>query len=269
MTVEGKVVVVTGVTSGAGQGIVRAFLQRGAKVVGTGRRLDRGQAFADEVGADGGAFTFVQADVTRPADGERTMEATAAAYGPVDILVNNAGTVGTPSIVPSHEATEDWWDDVVDTNLKGAFFSTQAALKHMLPRRSGAIWNISSINGIARGPARTAAYTAAKGGLIALTQTLAVEYIGDGIRINAIALGTIEGETGAAVAQDMARYVLGDDAPGQDPRRAFTGDHLGATLALLSEDDVHLNGAIIPIDGAVSAGLLDSKMYYRLVSGRS
>lgn len=266
MGIVGKVAVVTGVTSGVGQGIVREFVSRGVKVVGTGRRAEAGQAFEREIRANDGDFVFCEADVTVVDDCERTMALAVETYGRIDILINNAGTVGSPAIVNSHEASEEWWDSIVDTNLKGSFFCSQAALRRMVEQASGQIWNISSVNGVARGPARMAAYTAAKTGLIGMTQTMAVEYASSGVRINVVVLGTIEGETGAAVARDMASFVRGNDENPPDSRRPFKGEHLGATLALLCDDDAHLNGAVIPVDGAVSAGLLDSKMYYRLAA---
>ena len=129
MLLDGKVALVTGVTSGLGRGIATAFVERGACVVGTGRREALGRELEAELQSHPGVFTFVTGDVTEVRDCRRMVEATIEAYGRLDILVNNAGFEGDPPSVHSHEVEEHQWDAVVDTNLKGAFFCCRYAIR--------------------------------------------------------------------------------------------------------------------------------------------
>jgi NAD(P)-dependent dehydrogenase (short-subunit alcohol dehydrogenase family) len=262
MGIQGQVVVITGVTSGVGREASKVFAERGALVVGMGRRAEAGAELSAEIGE---GFTFVPGDVKRVADCEALIATAVERHGRVDVLINNAGTPGDPVIVDSHEAAEDWWDDILDTNLKGAFFCSRYALGEMLRQRSGLILNISSTNGV--GPlARMQAYNASKAALIALSNGLAVEYAEHGIRVNSIILGAVaDGDAGRRTQHAIVKYLTGSE-PAPDQRK--TGGsrrgarEVGAFLATLCEPDAALvTGASIAVDGAVSAGLLGNKYW--------
>jgi NAD(P)-dependent dehydrogenase (short-subunit alcohol dehydrogenase family) len=256
---EGRVAVVTGVTSGVGRGIAGELAGSGVRVLGTGRREPLGRELEAEIRADGGDLTFVRADVSAVEDCRRIIDATLERYGQIDILVNNAGTLGDPAVLYTHLATEAWYDDILDTNLKGAFFCSRYALEPMMAQRSGNIVNIASINGVGWGPTRQAAYTASKAGMIALSKTMAVEYAAYGIRVNAIVLGTTVGGNAQRAMDIMRREKLGDDYSPQDMSKMpgmFTGNKLGTILAFLVDDAADfITGAAIAVDGGVSAGM--------------
>jgi NAD(P)-dependent dehydrogenase (short-subunit alcohol dehydrogenase family) len=188
--------------------------------------------------------------------------------------VNNAGFEGDPPSNDSHEIDEAHWDAVVDTNLKGAFFCCRYAIPHMRTQQSGVILNIASINGVARGPSRMTAYSSSKAGLIQMSKTLAVEYLFDGIRVNAIVMGGIDTPQAARSQESFAKHVRGPDyewSPEPGPLDAFLKqepEHVGAVLALLCSDEARLlTGAEIALDRAMSAGFLDSLTTYMTCSG--
>src|SRR5438034_1719602 len=123
MALEGKVVVVTGATAaqGLGSSVARIFAAQGARVVGNGRRKERGVEVEREIRAAGGDFTFVQGDVQRVDDCRRLIETALDRHGRIDVLINNAPTIGEHPFAPSHETTEEDWDASIDTMLKGTF----------------------------------------------------------------------------------------------------------------------------------------------------
>jgi NAD(P)-dependent dehydrogenase (short-subunit alcohol dehydrogenase family) len=267
VSIEGQVVAITGVTSGVGRAAAVEFAQRGALVVGLGRREQAGAELAAEIG-DG--FTFVAGDVKRVADCERLIRTAVEVHGRLDVLINNAGTPGDPVIVDSHEAEEQWWDDILDTNLKGAFFCSRYALGRMVQQRSGLILNISSTNAV--GPlARMQAYNASKAALVALSAGLAVEYADSGIRVNSIVLGAVaDGDAGRRTQQAIVKYLTGAEPPERKASATRrSAREVAAFLATLCEPDAALvTGATIAVDGGVSAGLLGNK-YWLSSSARS
>jgi NAD(P)-dependent dehydrogenase (short-subunit alcohol dehydrogenase family) len=258
----GKVAVVTGASRGFGRAVATAFAHEGARVVGVARTEEAGRDLEVGIEAAGGELVFVPGDVRRVDDCRRTIRTAVERFGRIDILVNNAGTAGPNPVASSHEVTEDDWDDVLDTNLKGAFFCSRFALEDMVPRRDGVILNLGSINGV-QAVARMPAYNASKAALLHLSNTLAVEYSEYGIRSNAIVLGGGPTPTAQGVSDAMARVMRGPEY--LPPRRPATGtlDEFGRLLVLLCTDDARLiTGAVIAVDRGISAGLLTSTMIY-------
>ena len=236
----GKVALVTGASSGLGAHFARCLGEAGASVVLAGRRADRLQSLQAELEKNGIAARAVDLDVQ---SGDSVAAALDAA-GPLDIVVNNAGI----SIVkPALEMPEKDWDDVVDTNLRGAWLVAQgAARRWAAEKRPGSIVNIASILGL-RTIGQVAPYNASKAGLIHLTQALAMEWARYRIRVNAICPGYIETEMNSAFWKTPGGQKLIERIP---QRRIGQPEHLdGALLLLASEAGDFMTGSTITVDG--------------------
>lgn len=266
-----KVVLITGVTSGNGRTLARNCLRRGARVVGTGRRAELGKAIAEDLGELADHYRFVEGDVTSIESCEEMVAATVREFGRLDVLVNNAGVLGSPGIVDSHEATEEWWDAIIDTNLKGAFFCSKFALRQMVAQNSGVIINISSINGATSPLARMAAYNCSKAALVQLTKSQAIEYADRGIRALAVILGGVDGDTGTQARDSLTRFVRGDDAVmrQEDSKDVvMPSEQVADSIATLASDDCsQITGAEIAVDRGITAGALNSTFIYMTASG--
>jgi NAD(P)-dependent dehydrogenase (short-subunit alcohol dehydrogenase family) len=237
---QGKVAVVTGGGSGIGRAICTRFAGEGASVVVADIAGDRAERVASELGA-----RAVQADVTAAADIARMVDAAER----VDVLVNNAGFGNGDDLL---EIDEETWDAEVAINLKAAFLTTKAVLPGMIERRSGAIVNISSVNGLAF--FANDAYSAAKSGLLQLTRSTAVRYGRFGIRANAIAPGTIRTplwqervDKEPAIFERLVRwYPLG--------RVGEPEDVADAAVFLASDEASWITGEVLRVDGGLLAG---------------
>ena len=249
MRLPNTIALVTGGGSGIGRAICLRFAREGANLVIADRYGERAEAVAGEVVGAGGEALAVQADVRDRAAVGAMVEAADARYGRVDVLVNNAGlsTGGDPL-----ELDEPTWDLNFDVVLKGAFFCAQAVLPGMLDRRRGVILNIASVNGltgIGEEP-----YSAAKAGMVNLTQNLAVRYGDRGVRVVCIAPGTIRTPIwGERVARDpqvfeklAAWYPLS--------RVGEPEDIANAALFLCSDEAAWITGVTLPVDGGLLAG---------------
>ncbi|OGS50402.1 MAG: hypothetical protein A3K65_04185, partial [Euryarchaeota archaeon RBG_16_68_12] len=198
---EGRVVLVTGGSSGIGLETARAFLGEGARVAITARRAGRLEA-ARRYLARHGDVLAVRGDVSKAGDARRFAARTRRALGPIDVLVNNAGVfLDRPLALTS----EREWDRVLDVNLKGTFLCTRAVLPNMLRRRMGAIVNVSSDSGLV-GSAGMSAYCASKAGMILMTKALALEVAVRGVRVNAVCPGEVDTPM---LRRDMERSGLG------------------------------------------------------------
>src|SRR6478752_394279 len=243
-SVAGAVALVTGASSGIGEHFAEVLAAAGAKVAAAARRADRLSELANRIAANGGTCLPVACDVT---DRQSILDAIATTedrLGPLSILVNNAGVVVSK---PFFEHTEEDWDYVVDTNLKGAWLAAREFAHHLVEnKRPGRVINISSIlasHTIGRVPS----YCAAKAGLSHLTQVLAMELARYGILVNALAPGYIETDFNRAFFQTDAGKALIGRIPmkriGQAP------DLDGALLFLASPASAYVTGAILAVDG--------------------
>src|SRR5438876_6685240 len=186
MRLRERVAIVTGGGSGIGRAIATRAAREGATVVVADIVADSGRETVAEIEQMGEQALFVEADVSSAADTRRLADAVLAAYGRIDVLVNNAAVGGGDDILATDEAT---WDRVLAVVLKSVFLCTRAVLPSMLEQRRGAIVNISSVNGLIG--LGEEAYSAAKAGVINLTQNLAIRYAGQGVRANVICPGTV------------------------------------------------------------------------------
>jgi NAD(P)-dependent dehydrogenase (short-subunit alcohol dehydrogenase family) len=259
---EGKVAIVTGVSAGVGAGIARAFVDRGAQVVGLARRKEQGEALRGEMKVPDN-YTFVQTDISVVDDCARAAAAAVEPYGRIDILINNAGSSGPRPVVPAVDTTEAEWDEVLDTNLKGAFFMCKHALPHLIAGGGGTIINIASI-GAEVGLANMSHYNASKAGLVQMTRTLAVEHLQNGVRANVILLGMAASAMADGGTRAMGQFLRGPEFEPSLPNPLEMDPYdVGRTLALLCCDDARLiTGATIAVDTGMSAGLLGTTLSY-------
>lgn len=187
-----KTVVITGASSGIGRATALSFAARGANVVLGSRGEESGKKVVAEIEAAGGVARFVPTDVRKAGDCERLVTDAVESFGRIDAAVNNAGFAGR-SFAPVNELEEDEFDQVIDVNLKGVWLGMKYQIAQMLKQDppGGAIVNTSSLNGLGGAP-RSAAYSAGKAGVLALTKSAAQEVATQGIRINALAAGAYE-----------------------------------------------------------------------------
>lgn len=237
-----KIAVVTGGGRGIGKVIAADLVAEGVKVYVPDLDLDNARATAEMLGS---SVIPARLDVTQAGAVKEFFRQVDDETGGIDFLVNCAG--GYKPLVPTLQITEDEYDLVLDSNLKGTFLCCQAALPQMIRKKSGAIVNFSSIAGRQTSPALGSHYTAAKAGVLGLTRHLAKEFGPAGIRVNAIAPGTTDGErvagllTPADRTRQLAGIPLGRFATEQDMSRAV--------LFLLSDEARYITGATLDVNG--------------------
>ena len=242
----GKRALVTGASRGIGRAIALRLAAEGAGVVVNYHSgEDEAASVVSEITASGGRAIAFQASVASAEEANRLVDATVEALGGIDILVNNAGITRDNLLM---RLSEDDWDAVLDTNLKGAFLCTKAAIRPMLRQRSGRIVNMSSIVAITGNPGQ-ANYTAAKAGLIGFTKTIAREVASRGITVNALAPGFIETQMVEAIPEDLRKQILERIPLGQ----FGTPDDVARSVVFLASDDgAYITGQVIGIDGGLS-----------------
>ncbi len=249
---EGKVVLVTGGSSGIGYATAKAFLEEGAKVAIAGRDATRLRKAESELKAIGKVLA-IRGDVSKLADARRFVSETTKALGPIDVLVNNAGIYIDKFL---EEFTEREYDEVMDINLKGAFLCSKYVLPGMLRRKRGVIVNVASDSGLV-GTAGSSVYCASKGGMVLLTKAMALEHARDGIRVNAICPGEVDTpmleRDAEASGLDHDEYVRRLTAPIPMGRAARPEEIARAILFLASEDSSFMTGAAMPVDGGATA----------------
>lgn len=246
-----KVALITGGGGGIGRATALAFASQGAKVVIGNRNIERGREVAHEIHETGGEASFLQTDVRIAAEVEALVAHAIATYGGLDFAFNNAGTFAELS--PIAEASEESYDLVVDTNLKGVWLSLKYELRQMLEQGHGAIVNNASVSGFRGSRAGLATYTASKHAVVGLTRCAALENARKGIRVNAVGPAVIETYMGTsfAAALGITMEQFGDLHP--VGRVGQSDEVAGAVLWLCSEQASFVTGTTLMIDGGFTA----------------
>jgi len=246
MSIQDKVAVVTGSSRGIGRAIALRLAADGAKVV-INYRSDEAAAneVVDQIVAGGGDAVAVQADVSQFAEAQALIDSAKKTYGRVDILVNNAGTTRDTLIM---RMSEEDWDVVIDTNLKGTFNCIKAVTRQMMRQREGRIVNITSVAGIGGNPGQ-ANYASAKAGIIGLTKTVAKELGSRGITCNAVAPGFVHTELTASLPPELVQQAV-DRTP--LARVGRVEDMAAAAAFLASDDAAFITGQVVAVDGGLS-----------------
>jgi NAD(P)-dependent dehydrogenase (short-subunit alcohol dehydrogenase family) len=241
---KGKVAIVTGAAQGIGYAIAHRYAAEGASVVIADLNGDGAADAAAKITADGGQALAVQADVGVPADVDRVVDTAVDTFGTVDILVNNAGDVTT--LRHFLDGDEQWWDNMIRTNLKGHYLFIDRVAKIMVRARGGIIINMSS-GGATRSHRGAVAYDASKGAIEAMTRSLAIELAPYGIRVNALVPGLIA--THPAHLEPAARTRRDETIPLGRGGRA--DDLAGPAVFLASADAEYVTGICLVVDGGV------------------
>jgi 3-oxoacyl-[acyl-carrier protein] reductase len=245
MDFEDKVAVVTGSSRGIGRAIALRLAAGGARVVVNYRSDESAaQTIVREIEQSGGQAIAVQADVSQAAEAQALIDAAQKAFGRIDILVNNAGT--TRDTLLMRMSDEDW-NLVLDTNLKGAFFCIRAASRPMMRQRYGRIVNVTSVAGLS-GNAGQANYASAKAGLVGLTMTVAKELGSRGITCNAIAPGFVLTDLTSTLPEELIQQAIARTPLG----RTGTPEDMAAAVAFLASDEAgFITGQTLAVDGGL------------------
>jgi NAD(P)-dependent dehydrogenase (short-subunit alcohol dehydrogenase family) len=256
-TLNDRVVLLTGGATGIGRAIALDMAAAGATVAIGDTNADEAQRTVAEIVAAGGRASFRSCDVADAGQVAALVDAAVADFGQLDVLVNDAGISGGSRRL--HELDIDAWDRTIAVNLRGTFLCARAAIPHLLQRPRSAMVNIASTYGITGAPLAPS-YCASKGGIVSLTRQLAVDYSGDGLRVNAICPGYIDTDMGgrraslppaerdAAIARREAAAALqpiGRQAQAQEVARVAT--------FLASADASFMTGSIVTVDGGCTA----------------
>ena len=242
---NGKIALVTGGSRGIGRAIALALAAQGAAVVVNYQsNAEAAQAVVEAITGQGGRALAVQGDVKEPTAAGEMVKAATSEFGRLDILVNNAGTT-RDTLLPMMK--EEDWDTVLDTNLKGAFLVTKAALRPMIRQKGGRIINITSMAGVA-GNAGQANYSAAKAGLIGFTKSVAKEIGSRGITVNAVAPGFIPTDLTASVPADIIARAVDMSSL----KRPGTSEDVAAAVVFLASDEAGwITGQVLAVDGGL------------------
>lgn len=245
MRLKGKVALVTGSSRGVGKAIALAFAKEGAKVMVNYTSNEKAaNEVMETIQKSGGQARVFKADVAKKAEAQALVQATVDAFGGLDILVNNAGFTRPAMML---KMTEEQWDAVVNIHLKGAWLCAQAAAPHMIAKNSGKIINVTSVAGMV-GTVGQINYSAAKGGVISMSKSMARELARNNICVNVISLGIVPTDMSEKITTDeklkeiyMNRILL--------KRFGETEELTPAFVFLASDEANYITGQLLPVDG--------------------
>ncbi len=244
---KNKTVIITGAASGIGKATAELFARQGANVVVSDIDATAGKSTTESIVAAGGKATFFKTDVTKPEEMEALVAFAVKTYGQLDVAVNNAGIGG--ELNPLADMSIEGWHKVISINLNSLFYGMKYQIKAMLKNGSGSIVNISSILGSV-GFAGSSGYAAAKHGVVGLTQTAALEYSAQGIRVNAVGPGFIETPLLNALDAEMKKQLVTLHPIG----RLGQSEEVAELIYWLSSDkSSFVTGSYYPVDGGYLA----------------
>jgi len=241
---ENKVAIITGATSGIGEGTAKAFAKEGANVVLVGRNKDKGSKIEQEIVSAGGEALFIPCDVSNADEVQKMVEKAVETFGRIDILFNNAGVM-LQSMEIERMPLEDW-QKTMDINLTGTFLVSKYA-KPYIVKEKGNIINNASIAGLQHYAAgRSYAYSASKAAVIQFSHQMAKNYGEEGVRVNCICPGIVD----TPILGDRDRSVYAERVP---LKRLATPEDVAKVVMFLASDDAeYLTGVVLPIDGGVA-----------------
>ena len=246
LNLKNKIALVTGGSRGIGKKIAEALANEGANVVVTATNINKAQEVADELKSKYNVETLALVhDVKSSESCKDVVAKTIEKFGSIDILVNNAGITRDMLVIQMDDSA---WNDVIDTNLSGAFYTSREAAKIMLRARKGKIINISSVIG-KMGNAGQVNYAAAKAGIIGITKSMAKEFAPRGICVNAIAPGFIQTDMTGVLAEDAVKKIM-DITPLKKLGNAE--DVANIVVFLASDLSNYITGEVIAVDGGMS-----------------
>jgi NAD(P)-dependent dehydrogenase (short-subunit alcohol dehydrogenase family) len=246
---KGKVGIITGAGTGIGRACALAMASEGARVALIGRRKDRVEEVAHEIGNDAIA---IQCDVSKKGELADALDQTVGRFGALNFLLNNAGVLITGN---AEQLTEDQWDQTFNVNVRAVWLLSRAALPHMRQAGGGSIINIASTLGIVAARNR-AAYAPSKGAVILLTKAMAVDHGHENIRVNAICPSLVETDLSAAIinqAADPAAVRRERTAAHPIGRLGRPEDIAGLAVYLASDESSWVTGTVVPVDGGYLA----------------
>jgi NAD(P)-dependent dehydrogenase (short-subunit alcohol dehydrogenase family) len=250
MRLQGKVAIVTGGGAGIGRAVAELYAREGARVVVAEICPSNGDQVAGSIQSSGREATFVQADVARVEDVRKVVKTAVERYGGLDILVNNAAIQMHGCDARAHELSEEVWDRTMSINLRAVWLCSKHAIPEMLKRAGGSIIHLASPTGITGCAPTYTAYSTSKGGVIALTKIMAVDYARDNIRVNAIVPGTTETpmiESLLADGQVRARLI----AKAPLGRLGTPEDVAPLAVFLASSESCYCTGGLYAADGGL------------------
>lgn len=254
MRLRNKVALITGATSGIGQAAASVFAREGARVILVGRNKEAASRVAAEVAEAGSEARFIRADVSQPAEVRAMASAALEIWGRVDVLVNNAGGSrdGRGSVT---QVSEQGWSSVVQTNLNGVFLVSKEFLPSMIEKGGGVVINTASSYGLAAAK-NMAAYSASKGGVIALTRQMAIDYAPHNIRVNCVCPGAVltpllDDYITSTADPEQTRRFLGERCP--QGRIGRPEEVANTILFLASDESSYITGVALPVDGGLTA----------------
>ena len=254
MRLANKVALITGAGSGIGRESALLFAREGAKVVVVDINSENGQETSEMIQKAKGSASFIKADVSKAEDVQAMVDFAESTFGQLNILFNNAG-IFHDSDGSVLDTSEQVWDQVININLKGVFLGCKYGIPALLRAGGGAIINTASFVALLGAAVSQIAYTASKGGVLAMTREIAVEFARKNIRANALCPGPVETPLLAELLSDPERRQrrLVHIPPG---RFAKATDIANAALFLASDESAYVNGAIFTVDGGITAAYI-------------
>lgn len=253
MRLEGKATLITGAGSGIGRAMALLFAREGAMLIVADQDESGVRETARQVAESGGTATALRCDVTKGDEVKEAVETCVRLYGRIDVLCNNAGVVGATTTVV--DTPEDAWDRAFAVNVKGVFWGCKHAIPHMAAQGKGTIVNTASVAGLVGIPDR-AAYCASKGAVITLTKAMAVDHVGQGIRVNCVCPGTVDSPWVARLLAEQPDAVTARAAlVARQPmgRLGLPEEVAMAALYLASDESAFCTGTALIIDGGIAA----------------